>query len=157
MDHTDKGMPPRGLPKWLQNVGCKSPQIKTKAWWGTFPFSHQGSMTPTGMTVCKPTAAELTPHKLPPFHFAIQSVSQSLCILFYRRAQPVIQTNYLATRPSLSASLQHSWSSQGRVYQLDCTPQYSVTTSWSVTCITSRYRSLSYTESPTGEYDLSGC
>jgi len=60
-----------------------------------------------------------------------------LCILFYRRAQPVIHTNYLAIRPSLPSSLQHSWNSQeiGRVQQLDCTPQYSVTGSRSVTCI----------------------
>jgi len=121
MDHTDKGIPPTGLRKWLENVWCKSQttsQLKTKAWWGTFPSSHQGSMTPTGMTVCKPAAAELIPHKLAPFHFAIPSVSPSFMYTF-------LPTSTTCNPHNLATSTNQHW------FPLICVTSRSTNTYWS--------------------------
>ena len=44
-------------------------------------------VTTTGMTVCKATAAELTPHKLAPFHFAIPLIHNHYVVSTDKHAQ----------------------------------------------------------------------
>ena len=138
------------LPKCLENVWSKSHK-KIKGQWGTFPSSHQGSMTPTlvpqlGWQCARllQQSSHLTSSPLP---------LQSLCLtVFYRQAQSVIHS--LATRLSSLGPLRHTCNSQ--VESLTAR-WYSVVLSYGLV-ISYMYahpsRDVSSIESPIGGYWL---
>ena len=76
-------------------------------------YSHPGATTGMTYDMCKAAAAELTPHKLAPFNFAIPfPLFNNHYECSFLPMSTICNAHNLATRLSLPGSLQRSWNSQ---------------------------------------------